>query len=325
MRSPLISVAVLMALAAAPASAQDPDVPQTQIELGSVVSDVQATHLHAPVKCVQPTGTAGACVLTLRVSWQRTPKTKWAPSGPRTVVDEQQLTIPVGETREVRSSVAPGKLRDVLSAADGAAIVTFAFSDPAGEVDSSGTFVAPPSRKGGCSGDVFFDVLGGTLDEKTTVNGKDHWNALEGAEIARSTPYRVTSASAVVRYSGIRVTAAKGSEFLISCAALSDYNQRRFFPAVYLLKGKVRLQGRPQGRGAFAVAVDTLEGNLGMRRGESADLTVTRNPRRSVSTMHVHKGRSGQITPTFHTAQSSPCTSGSKLSVNLRGRIRRVR
>jgi hypothetical protein len=40
--------------------------------------------------------------------------------------------------------------------------------------------------------------------------------------------------------------------------------------------------------------------------------------------MQVHKGRSGQITPSFHSAKSSPCTNGSKLSVNLYGRIRKL-
>jgi hypothetical protein len=54
------------------------------------------------------------------------------------------------------------------------------------------------------------------------------------------------------------------------------------------------------------------------------DSLVTHNEHRLVSTMQVHKGRSGQITPSFHSAKSSPSTNGSKLSVNLYGRIRKL-
>jgi hypothetical protein len=332
MRAILPLVGLLLALAAAPAAAQDgwpPDVPTTELKLGQVLADAQAINFSVPVTCVTATKGSGACVLTLRVSRQRTPPDEWAPSGPVTVVDQQQFAIPAGQTQTVASVVPAGKLRDVLSRVDGAAVVTFEFSDPSGQVvDADGVFVRPPSRASmpglHCAGRMFLNVLSGTFDERTRHGDDERWDPLRVPQIARGVRYRVTSPSARVRCAGITVTARKGTEFAIGCGGLSDYNHRRLFQLVLLDSGTVRLQGRPRGAASFAAAAETLEGNLGMRRPERADLTVTHNKHRLVSTMHVRKGSSGQITPTFHGAKSSPCTNGSKLSVNLHGHIRKM-
>jgi hypothetical protein len=332
-RALLLSLAALCALpCAAPAALGpigEPDAPATEVEVGEVLADAQAINFSAPVKCVASGDGSGACALTLRLSWQRTPPSRWAPSGPVTVVAQQQLSIPVGQRQTVAAIAPAAKLRDVLSPRGGAAIVSVELSDPSGSVvDAGSVFVRPPSQATmnglRCGGPMFLDVLAGTFDEQTGSREQRRWDPLRAPQIARGVRYRVTSRSARVRYAGITVTARKGSELAIGCGGLSDYNHRRLFQLVLLTSGTVRLQGIPRGPASFAAAVETLEGNLGLRRRERADLTVTHDAHRLVSTMQVRKGRSGQVTPTFHGAKSSPCTSGSRLSVNLYGHIRRL-
>jgi len=300
--------------------------PAMDLSLGVATTDWQGTHFTVPATCNAPGPDQMTCMAHVVLSAQRTAVGKWKPAGPVTTLAQTDVIVAAGATFTVALDAAPAMLRDPLTRARGAAVVTFTFQDAGADIASTGVYVAPP-RPAGCGAPAYVHVVSGNLEENDQRGSTSAplWETLHSPDISGGTAFRVTSGRAAIVFYGVRWTFTKGSQFALSCIALTDYFHRRPFPAIVLDRGKVHAVGKPMG-GLRAATVVTSEGNLGMRKAERTDLTVTRDPAKSISTMRVARGNSGQITTLFkgaHRGQhSSPCTNGNALSVTRYGVIR---
>ena len=347
MRPLVVTASVLLTLVvAAPAAAQappfrepsddDPYIDTAWVEFSDVKADRQLTHVSATVLCpvddFRPdAGPQAPCRARVGVTWFLEGKTA---KGPKYgLAQPREMLIPRGQTAPYEVTIPPAELRDVLARHRGTSIVGIGSVDPDTRYLGSNLSLASPNfalkrtKWTACGANRFLRLQGGTLLEQQHDDGEREdpgFGPLYSPDIAILTRYKVVGGPARFSLNGVRHQIAAGSEFFIDCISVNAVHRGTTFPAVWLVKGSARVSGRPTARRQFAAIVHTLEGFMGTRSREALDMTVTRDAKKRVSTMRMHKGRTGAITPFLQIRGSSPCTAGNALSVNWRGTIRRA-
>ncbi|MCW2949572.1 MAG: hypothetical protein JWN41_585 [Thermoleophilia bacterium] len=320
----LVFAACCVAALSAPASALADPSPELQIAGRlSWADQVSYSSINVPVSCdvgAEPAAT-DRCIGEVSVSAaSANPNTGQATESP-TAVASLTVDMAVGESRVVSVATPVTSLRDrLLLTGSHTALVDVRLST-AGQLTGGAQQIAfvfvPPSP---CHLPTYVGYSGSPLLYKRASPGVT-------AAMLRSPVLDLFTQSEVVadrgpmsfKLLGLTYTAAQGTTFLVSCAAVNAVHHGAWMPAITLKSGSIRITGHPVGR-QFAATVTTSEGNLGSRRGEAVDLSVVRDAKHRVSMLHVKRGKSGQITP-IHTTKGSACTNGSSLRVDRVGHI----
>ena len=310
-----------------------PFIEHAWVEFSGVEFDSQFTRVAAKVICPVDDfdpggGSTEPCRARVGVTWFLEGK---GVKGPRRgLAAPRDMVIERGASEHYEVRIPPNDLRNVLARAGGQALVGIGSVDPdtlylqSNETLATPTFTpAKRTRWNSCGVQSFLRVAGATLlEEIRDADGKVSFGPLYSPDIQILTRYRVVKGTARFTLNGLRHELSEGSEFSVWCAGLNALHRGKTFPTLQLDKGAVRISGRPSTKRQFAAVVTTQEGLLGSRSQERVAITVTRNKGRRVSTLRMHKGRTGTVTPLLQHLGGSPCTAGKVLSVNWRGVIR---
>ena len=259
-----------------------------------------------------------ACSVPVRLTARRTTRS-WAPTGPTRSLTQQAVSLAAGERRTVTVRIPPAALRNWLATGTAQAEVTA--STAAGGSWSS-AFVSAEVKSSICGQPMAVAFRGAPVQQRLAFSGGTSVSGVSAGELGLGATTSNPGGAVTFTVHGVTYQVAKGSRFEMTCSGVGVIQRGRFFPTLVLHSGSVRVTGTPRGRHQLAATIFTPEGNLGSRNRERIDMTVTR--RGTVSTMRVARGASTGITPLFHGAKTSPCTSGSALSINRAGQIRKA-
>ena len=342
--APAAPALVAALFVAAPAQAQsppfkeptdgDPVSEQSWLNVDDMQADRQFTHVSATFTCPTDMAPATPCRARVGVTWFLEGKVR---SGSRYgLAQPRDVVIPRGASQRYEVDIPPAELRDVLARHGDEALVGIGSVDPDTHVLAANATMGRPNfvipRKyrnpfNTCGAPPFMRVTGATLLEQRFDDGETEdvgFGPLYSPDIARFTHYKVVSGTARFTLNGLVHEVAAGSDFTIDCVGVNAVRRGRPFPALALDRGSVKVSGHPTVASQPAALVHTLEGFMGTRSREALNMTVSRDRARRRSTMRMHKGRTGTITPFLQIRGSSPCTAGKALSVNWRGVIRRA-
>ena len=243
---------------------------------------------------------------------------KFTPIGAPVVVGVARAAVPAGSWRELE--VVTEKVIDVIAAQGGGTVQVLLETRVADSQDERTTAVganfAPGCRKTdpyrlpwSGSGRIVSRLRGGPPKPVVT------------STVIPGTEYEVLGGPITLSYNGVRARIAAGSKFTVSCMGQTEVARGRLLLTPYLERGRIDVQTTAS-MAQPAAYVGTGEGNLGTRRTETSRFTVSRDAATQRSVLRVQTGSSGAITP-FNTRERSPCTAGTRLTVDHRGRISR--
>lgn len=316
MKAVCLALLALLLLPAA-ALAQDQSV---VLEVGKF--DRQLTHVPLKLTCQ----TAAPCAMTLVAKWSMTKE----PAGTHATQPLEFLrtpwTVPGGQSASQVLDVSSLKFKQkVLKAhATRGALLDVSVLDASGQEADWGNAagVLPRHADAGCHLPRSFPYTGGGVVTQNSLDQSGQ-GLVYVHELDSNTMTIVGDEPITATYYGVSYTFAPHSRFSVMCGGLTDYAGNRSLPVPFLFEGSVRVTGNPHNP-QYYVTIETREGSLGSRSSEKVDFTVSRNTKAHTSTLHFDLGRSGQITPQMSKTRS-PCTSGSSLMVDRRGKVHKVR
>lgn len=255
------------------------------------------------------------------------PWNDWKESGQPVVLTVAPVDLAVGETTKLTLQTPVGKLRDTFLGTALTGAILKLRTPVATDRSLAEVGVQQPLERIGrpaC-------VLPTWVAYRAAKPAMQQYTSETGSRFA-SSPHRDLKTSGVelramsattFSLHGLTYTASAGSRFSFTCGAINAVTTTNLYPTIMLTTGSIRVTGRPTGRHQLAALIATDEAGLGNRAQERVDFTVARDARRKVATIRMRVGRTGGITPRDSDAVS-PCTSGSSLRIDHRGRITRV-
>lgn len=261
--------------------------------------------------------------LSLPAARQR-PGGQLAETGQPIELATQPVTIPAGSSATLSVPLPVSRFRDPILRRAPLQLVEARILDHAATIRASYTLVASytnHAKQSPCKLPELVRYKGPAVSMRTPGARRGTFTTVrpETGDFPVHREVIASHGSITFTLNGLTYRAAKGTRFELGCTAVGAVRRGAWMPTPWLEQGSLTVIGTPRGR-QYAATVSTAEGNLGTRSMERTHLVVSRNARRRIATLHVVQGRTGQITP-VHTSKGSPCTSGSKLRVDRRGRI----